>query len=457
MIQATIQNGFVKCFRVKKNEGSGVTDIDGRGDDDSTQDEDKVQKVIGESMVGLEVGLGERRTAQGFISSNETILLKHIEQLETERTAALNEARSYLIKGTRNMAKTSLRKKHELEHIIEKKVMALENVRILLNQLNDSGLDAQVLESYKKGASVLKAVLKDSGLTEESVSSTMLQLEEDNKSHLSHARYTAMTRNTRTLDSPVRSLDSQVRSLDTQVHTLDTQVRSLDTQVHTLDTPVHSLDTQVHTLDTQVRSLDTPVRTLDTPVHSHAVHTTAARATRTPGLFRVVRAEGLESSTSRIKRIQTPPDVSPSSPHTPSAPLIPQSSEKVAAHPPDKEGDRENKERRHKGQQREHAGRDYLCKVIHKVLDVNQEIQAILSQPIGSSTDKDLEEELAALLKSSGSSGPSDNTLHYTGGEFEGNHKEAPSPPFTTVYILDEEKARDLTKGPLIVTRLAGR
>nr|CAD7195858.1 unnamed protein product [Timema douglasi] len=32
------------------------------------------------------------------------------------------------------------------------------------------------------------------------------------------------------------------------------------------------------------------------------------------------------------------------------------SSEKVAAHPPDKKGDRENKERSHKGQQREHAG-----------------------------------------------------------------------------------------------------
>nr|CAD7573953.1 unnamed protein product [Timema californicum] len=43
-------------------------------------------------------------------------------------------------------------------------------------------------------------------------------------------------------------------------------------------------------------------------------------------------------------------------PHTPSAPLILQSSEKVAAHPPDKEGDRENKERRYKGQQRERAG-----------------------------------------------------------------------------------------------------
>nr|CAD7258704.1 unnamed protein product [Timema shepardi] len=57
----------------------------------------------------------------------------------------------------------------------------------------------------------------------------------------------------------------------------------------------------------------------------------------------------------KVKRIQTPPDVSPSSPHTTSAPPIPQSSEKVAAYMPDKEGDRENKERS-QGKQREHAG-----------------------------------------------------------------------------------------------------
>nr|CAD7260517.1 unnamed protein product [Timema shepardi] len=152
----------------------------------------------------------------------------------------------------------------------------------------------------------------------------------------------------RSLDTQVRTLDTPVHSLDTQVHTLDTQVRSLDTQVHTLDTPVHSLDTQVHTLDTQVRSLDTQVRTLDTPVHSHAVHTTAARATRTPGLFSREPRTALRLPLSLL--------VSVLPPQTPSAPLILQSSEKVAAHPPDKEGDRDNKERRYKGQQREQAG-----------------------------------------------------------------------------------------------------
>nr|CAD7570720.1 unnamed protein product [Timema californicum] len=41
-------------------------------------------------------------------------------------------------------------------------------------------------------------------------------------------------------------------------------------------------------------------------------------------------------------------------PHTPSAPLIPQSRDKVATYMLDKEGDRENKERS-QGKQQEHA------------------------------------------------------------------------------------------------------
>nr|CAD7402830.1 unnamed protein product [Timema cristinae] len=220
-----------------------------------------------------QTGISEVDMAVYSLWSNETILLKHIEQLETERTAALNEARSYLSKGTRNMAKTSLRKKHELENIIEKKVLTLENVRILLNQLNDSDLDAQVLESYKKGASVLKAVLKDSGLTEESVSTTMLQLEES----------------------------SQLASGEVRVQSV-------------------ALFTQL------------------------------------------VCAQLLSWYEVLVGGIGW-------------------------------------------GRHKQNGA---------QVLDVNQEIQAILSQPIGISTDKDLEEELATLLESSGSSGPSDNT-HYTG------------------------------------------
>nr|CAD7405433.1 unnamed protein product [Timema cristinae] len=59
----------------------------------------------------------------------------------------------------------------------------------------------------------------------------------------------------------------------------------------------------------------------------------------------VVPAKGLDSSPSIIKRTQTIPEVSPSFPLSPPAPLITQSSEKAAGYLLDKEGNRENKER----------------------------------------------------------------------------------------------------------------
>nr|CAD7264574.1 unnamed protein product [Timema shepardi] len=138
-----------------------------------------------------------------------------------------------------------------------------------------------------------------------------------------------MTRNTQTLDSSVHSR---------AVHTTPAlATRTLD------DSPVHSR--AVHTTPALA------TRTLDSPVHSRAVHTTPARATRTldspvhtlalgtPGL---IRSRHLQTS------LRPPP-------HIPSAPLIPQSSDKVATYPLDKEGDRENKERS-QGKQQEHAG-----------------------------------------------------------------------------------------------------
>jgi hypothetical protein len=51
--QSTIQNCFVKCGHVKKNqEGSGVAEVDGKGEDDITQDEDCVW--LGASTTGVD-------------------------------------------------------------------------------------------------------------------------------------------------------------------------------------------------------------------------------------------------------------------------------------------------------------------------------------------------------------------------------------------------------------------
>nr|CAD7261676.1 unnamed protein product [Timema shepardi] len=141
----------------------------------------------------------------------------------------------------------------------------------------------------------------------------------NNKCHLSHTRYAVVTRNTQTPDSLVHSR---------AVHT--TPARA----TRTLDSPVHSR--AVHTTPALA------TRTLDSPVHSLALGT--------PGLIsREPRTEMRLPLSIHLQTCLRPP------PHTPSASIIPQSSEKVAAYPLDKEGDRENKGRSHKGQQREHA------------------------------------------------------------------------------------------------------
>jgi hypothetical protein len=52
--QSTIQNCFLKCGHVKKNqEGSEVTEVDGSGEDDVTQDEDWVW--LGASTAGVDL------------------------------------------------------------------------------------------------------------------------------------------------------------------------------------------------------------------------------------------------------------------------------------------------------------------------------------------------------------------------------------------------------------------
>nr|CAD7574964.1 unnamed protein product [Timema californicum] len=85
-------------------------------------------------------------------------------------------------------------------------------------------------------------------------------------------------------------------------------------------------------------------------VHSRAVHTTPAQATRTLG------TPGLISREPKTElRLPLSIRVSVLPPH-PLGPSNPPVKREGRCYPLDKEGDRENKERSHKGQQREHAG-----------------------------------------------------------------------------------------------------
>lgn len=86
----------------------------------------------------------------------ENELIKEIELMEQEKLNIINEAKMYLGKELRQMAKTRLRRKMELEKTIEKRAQALANLRVLITNIEDAHSNSAVLSAYKTGSDVLK-------------------------------------------------------------------------------------------------------------------------------------------------------------------------------------------------------------------------------------------------------------------------------------------------------------
>nr|XP_031849073.1 charged multivesicular body protein 7 [Nomia melanderi] len=107
----------------------------------------------------------------------ENELVREIELLEEGKINIINEAKSYLNKGLRQVAKTHLRKKLELENTIVKRSQTLENIRILILRIQDTHTNTAVLSAYKTGSDVLKK-LNESGLSESNVRDIMDDLSE---------------------------------------------------------------------------------------------------------------------------------------------------------------------------------------------------------------------------------------------------------------------------------------
>ena len=107
----------------------------------------------------------------------ENELIKEIEFLEQEKLNIINEAKLYLGKELRQMAKAELRRKLELEKTIEKRAQALANLRVLINNIKDAHSNSAVLSAYKTGSDVLKKIGQN-GLTEFGVRDVMDDINE---------------------------------------------------------------------------------------------------------------------------------------------------------------------------------------------------------------------------------------------------------------------------------------
>ncbi|XP_063231773.1 charged multivesicular body protein 7 isoform X2 [Bacillus rossius redtenbacheri] len=128
-------------------------------------------KLGGAELTELDLG-------RHALRCSERTLERHVEELEEQQGAARDQAREYLRRGMRHMAKSCLRKRRQLDQCAEKRLSALENVRHLLARLQDTESDAQVLEAYRTGVSALRRALGEAGLTEDTAATAVLQVQE---------------------------------------------------------------------------------------------------------------------------------------------------------------------------------------------------------------------------------------------------------------------------------------
>ncbi|CAG9858576.1 unnamed protein product [Phyllotreta striolata] len=112
------------------------------------------------------------------LEQSEKHILKSIEGLEDSIEECIKEAKTHLSKNHKQTAKSSLRKKHDLEKLLEKKTHALRNIQTLLQQINETDSNKRVWESYKNVLSTFNSTYKNSGLSEDAIDDTMIQLGE---------------------------------------------------------------------------------------------------------------------------------------------------------------------------------------------------------------------------------------------------------------------------------------
>ncbi|XP_076748835.1 charged multivesicular body protein 7 [Xylocopa sonorina] len=111
------------------------------------------------------------------LMKQENELIKEIELMEKEKVNILNETKTCLAKGLRQVAKTHLKKNKKLETVIEKRAQTLDNIRSVITSIQDTHTNTAVLSAYKTGSEVLKK-LNESGLSESYVKDVMDDLSE---------------------------------------------------------------------------------------------------------------------------------------------------------------------------------------------------------------------------------------------------------------------------------------
>ncbi|KAL2725298.1 charged multivesicular body protein 7 [Vespula squamosa] len=90
---------------------------------------------------------------------------KEIELLEKEKIIIMDKVKTCLAKGLKQVAKTHLRKKNEIEKTIEKRAQILGNLRALILSIQDTHSSSGMIDAFKLGSNILSQ-FEEKGLTE---------------------------------------------------------------------------------------------------------------------------------------------------------------------------------------------------------------------------------------------------------------------------------------------------
>ncbi|RKP16036.1 hypothetical protein ROZALSC1DRAFT_25742, partial [Rozella allomycis CSF55] len=108
----------------------------------------------------------------------QQVLKIQLEELSKKVLSLTETAKKYVKSGDKNMAKMTLKHKNLVLQTQTKQTDCFLNLEMILNNINKSNSEAEVLNAYKAGTNSLKSILKTNRLSIENVEETMDALED---------------------------------------------------------------------------------------------------------------------------------------------------------------------------------------------------------------------------------------------------------------------------------------
>ncbi|EPZ33705.1 hypothetical protein O9G_000481 [Rozella allomycis CSF55] len=129
---------------------------------------------------GIKIPVSETETINGIyqVKRAQQVLKIQLEELSKKVLSLTETAKKYVKSGDKNMAKMTLKHKNLVLQTQAKQTDCFLNLEMILNNINKSNSEAEVLNAYKAGTNSLKSILKTNRLSIENVEETMDALED---------------------------------------------------------------------------------------------------------------------------------------------------------------------------------------------------------------------------------------------------------------------------------------